>query len=48
MAASFERIRILLREGAAWMTSPPVQNPIADHFLTPDNSALLFIDYQPL
>jgi hypothetical protein len=30
------------------MTSPPVRNPIADHLLTPDNSALLFIDYQPL
>ena len=29
------------------MTSAPVRDPIADHLLTPQNSALLFIDYQP-
>jgi nicotinamidase-related amidase len=29
------------------MTSAPVRDPLADHFLTPQNSAFLFIDYQP-
>jgi nicotinamidase-related amidase len=29
------------------MTSQPIRDPIADHLLTPQNSALLFIDYQP-
>jgi hypothetical protein len=29
------------------MTSAPVRDPLADHLLTPENSALLFIDYQP-
>ena len=29
------------------MTSAPVRNPVADHFLTPQNAAFLFIDYQP-
>ena len=29
------------------MTSAPVRDPIGDHLLTPQNSALLFIDYQP-
>src|SRR5580692_465127 len=29
------------------MTSAPVRDPLADHFLTPENSAFLFIDYQP-
>src|ERR1035441_7889305 len=47
MAASFGRIRTLLREGAAPMTSAPVRDPLADHLLTPDNAAFLLIDYQP-
>ena len=29
------------------MTSAPVRDPIADHPLTPENAAFLFIDYQP-
>jgi len=28
-------------------TRPPVRDPVADHLLTPQNSALLVIDYQP-
>ncbi|MBJ2285843.1 hydrolase [Pseudomonas sp. MF6755] len=30
------------------MTSETIRNPHADHLLTPENSALLIIDYQPL
>src|ERR1700748_1285809 len=29
------------------MTSAPVRDPLSDHLLTPENAALLFIDYQP-
>jgi nicotinamidase-related amidase len=29
------------------VTSAPVRDPLADHFLTPQNAAFLFIDYQP-
>ena len=29
------------------MTSQPIRDPLADHLLTPQNSALLVIDYQP-
>ena len=29
------------------MTSEPVRDPITDHLLTPQNSALVVIDYQP-
>ena len=29
------------------MTSAPVRDPLADHLITPENSAFLFIDYQP-
>jgi nicotinamidase-related amidase len=29
------------------MTSSPVRDPVADHLLTPQNAALLLIDYQP-
>ena len=29
------------------MTSAPVRDPVADHFITPENAAFLFIDYQP-
>ena len=46
-AASFGLIRTLLRERADLMTSAPVRDPLADHLLTPENAAFLFIDYQP-
>jgi len=36
-----------LREGEAPMTSAPVRDPLADHLITPQNAALLLIDYQP-
>jgi nicotinamidase-related amidase len=29
------------------VTSAPIRDPLADHLLTPDNAAFLFIDYQP-
>jgi hypothetical protein len=29
------------------MTSAPIRDPLADHFITPQNAAFLFIDYQP-
>jgi hypothetical protein len=29
------------------MTSAPTRDPIADHLLTPQNTAFLLIDYQP-
>jgi len=29
------------------MTSAPVRDPFADHLITPENAALLLIDYQP-
>ncbi|HEX4734769.1 MAG TPA: hydrolase [Thermoleophilaceae bacterium] len=29
------------------MTSQPVRDPLADHLITPENSAFVFIDYQP-
>jgi hypothetical protein len=29
------------------MTSLPIRDPIADHLITPKNSALVVIDYQP-
>jgi nicotinamidase-related amidase len=29
------------------MTSAPVRDPLADHLITPQNSAFLLIDYQP-
>ena len=29
------------------MASLPVRDPVADHLLTPQNSALVVIDYQP-
>src|SRR5215471_11150722 len=47
MVTSFKRTRTLLREGAAPMTSAPVHDPITDHLLTPQNAALLLINYQP-
>jgi hypothetical protein len=48
MAVSFGRTSSLLREGAALMTSAPVRDPLADHLLTPENAAFLFIDYQQI
>ncbi|MBL6081645.1 hydrolase [Belnapia sp. T18] len=30
------------------MTSEPIRNPQTDHLLTPENSALIIIDYQPV
>src|SRR5258708_36394324 len=47
MTASFGCTSSLLREGAALMTSAPVRDPLADHLITPENAAFLFIDYQP-
>jgi hypothetical protein len=29
------------------MTSAPVRDPLADHLITPQKAAFLFIDYQP-
>ena len=29
------------------MTSAPIRDPVADHLITPQNAALLLIDYQP-
>src|SRR2546428_5145409 len=34
-------------KGFAPMTSAPVRDPLADHLITPQNAALLLIDYQP-
>jgi nicotinamidase-related amidase len=47
MAANFGRTRSLLPERRTPVTSAPVRDPIADHLLTPENAAFLFIDYQP-
>src|SRR5271163_376474 len=30
------------------MTSQPIRDPVQDHLLTPQNAALLIIDYQPV
>jgi nicotinamidase-related amidase len=30
-----------------FVTSAPIRDPLNDHFLTPQNAAFLFIDYQP-
>jgi hypothetical protein len=35
------------RKGATNVTSEPVRDPLTDPLLTPENSALLVIDYQP-
>ena len=29
------------------MTSQPIRDPLADHLITPQNAAFVFIDYQP-
>jgi hypothetical protein len=47
MTASFGDTSSLLREGAALMTSAPMRAPLADHLITPESAAFLFIDYQP-
>lgn len=39
------RIRRPLKEIP--MTSEPIRDPVTDHLLTPQNSALIVIDYQP-
>ena len=46
MATSFSRT-IPRAKGFAPVTSAPVRDPFADHLLTPQNAALLLIDYQP-
>src|SRR6201981_1240269 len=33
--------------GAPLMASLPVRDPVGDHLLTPQNAALVVIDYQP-
>jgi hypothetical protein len=35
------------RESDGHMTSAPIRDPLADHLITPQNAALLLIDYQP-
>jgi superfamily I DNA and/or RNA helicase len=35
------------RERDGHMTSAPIRDPLADHLITPQNAALLLIDYQP-
>jgi hypothetical protein len=29
------------------MAGAPIRDPLADHLLTPENAALIVIDYQP-
>src|SRR6266536_3980736 len=47
MTANFGHTQSCNEKGAALMTSAPVRDPLADHLLTPENAAFLFIDYQP-
>src|SRR5258707_12749607 len=47
MATSFGRTQSCNEKGAAPMTSAPVRDPLSDHLITPQNAALLLIDYQP-
>jgi hypothetical protein len=35
------------QEGDRPVTSAPIRDPLADHLITPQNSALIVIDYQP-
>ena len=30
------------------MSSQPIRDPLKDHLLTPENSAFIIIDYQPI
>src|SRR5271170_3178797 len=39
--------RSLSRESDPHMTSAPIRDQFADHLITPQNAALLLIDYQP-
>ncbi len=39
--------RSLSRESDGHMTSAPIRDQFADHLITPQNAALLLIDYQP-
>src|SRR6266704_5869480 len=41
------RARPIYRGSDAHMTSAPIRDPLADHLITPQNAALLLIDYQP-
>src|SRR6266576_4072840 len=34
-------------ESETAMTSLPIRDPVADYLITPENSALVLIDYQP-
>src|SRR5271169_2188709 len=47
MTASFGRTSSLLREGAALVTSAPVRDPLADHLITPEDTAFLFTTTSP-
>jgi hypothetical protein len=47
MVTNFGRTQSCNEKGAAPMTSAPVRDPLADHLITPQNAALLLIDYQP-
>jgi nicotinamidase-related amidase len=44
--ASASRTRIPLKESD--MASEPIRDPVKDHLLTPQNSAFIVIDYQPI
>jgi hypothetical protein len=46
-ATTVGHTRSLLAEGAALMTGAPVRDRLAGHLITPQNAALLLIDYQP-
>ena len=48
MVPSFGRIRTRSQKVLLPMTSAPIRDPVADHLLTPQNAAVLLIDYQPL
>src|SRR6266481_514572 len=47
MAASFAHTQSCNEKDGTPITSTPIHDPLADHLLTPQNAALLFIDYQP-
>jgi nicotinamidase-related amidase len=38
----------MLAGGGAKMTSQPIRDQVTDHLLTPQNAALIIIDYQPV
>jgi hypothetical protein len=41
------RTRLLRTRGVTNVTSEPIRDPVTDPLLTPQNCALLVIDYQP-